>query len=126
LIASFNVVSSVSTSIIEKRKELGILKAYGASNKMLQKIFIGKTLIISLIAVSFGQILGVLIAEFLSWQTFFILKGDVYFLEKINVNFSLLSWLVILCTSILIVFVASIVPLRNIARLDITDILRNT
>ena len=126
LIASFNVVSSVSTSIIEKRKELGILKAYGASNKMLQKIFIGKTLIISLIAVSLGQIIGVLIAEFLSWQTFFILKGDVYFLEKINVEFSLISWMVILCISILIVFVASIVPLRNIAKLEITDILRNS
>ena len=125
LIASFNVVSSVSTSIIEKRKELGILKAYGASNTLLQKIFIGKTLLISFIAVTIGQILGVVISVFLSKQTFFLLKADVYFLEKINVDFNLFTWITILVVSIFIVFFASLVPLRKIAQLQITSILRN-
>ncbi|MDO9576382.1 MAG: ABC transporter permease [Candidatus Cloacimonadales bacterium] len=124
LIASFNVVSSVSTSIIEKRQELGILKAFGASHQLLQKIFVGKTLIISVIAVSLGQILGVLIAKFLSWQKFFVLKGDVYFLDKINVQFSVLSWLLILGVSLSIVILASFIPLRKISTLEITDILR--
>jgi len=126
LVASFNVVTSVSTSIIEKRKELGILKAFGATNKILQKIFIGKTLIIAVMAVSLGQILGVLIAEFLSWQTFFMLKGDVYFLDKINVKFSLFSWIIIFFVSLFIVFFASVIPLKNIAKLEITGILRNS
>lgn len=124
LIASFNVVSSVSTSIIEKRQELGILKAYGASHQLLQKIFVGKTLIISVIAVSLGQILGMLIAKFLSWQKFFMLKGDVYFLDKINVQFSFLSWLLILGVSLTIVILASFIPLRKISALEVTDILR--
>jgi lipoprotein-releasing system permease protein len=126
LVASFNVVTSVSTSIIEKRKELGILKAFGATNRILQKIFIGKTLIIAVMAVSLGQILGVLIAEFLSWQTFFMLKGDVYFLDKINVEFSFISWVIIFFVSLFIVFFASVIPLKNIAELEITDILRNS
>jgi len=39
LVASFNVVSSVSASIIEKRSELGILKAFGTSGKILKLIF---------------------------------------------------------------------------------------
>ncbi|MFC1898467.1 ABC transporter permease [Candidatus Cloacimonadota bacterium] len=124
LIASFNVVSSVSTSIIEKKQELGILKAFGASHKLLQKIFVGKTLIISIIAVSLGQVLGVLIAKFLSWQKFFVLKGDVYFLDKINVQFSILSWLLIMGVSLIIVILASFIPLRKISALEITDILR--
>ncbi|MCK5050980.1 MAG: ABC transporter permease [Candidatus Cloacimonetes bacterium] len=124
LIASFNVVSSVSTSIIEKRTELGILKAFGASDKILQKIFIGKTLILALLSVSFGQILGVLIAEFLSWQKFFVLKGEVYFLEEINVQFGYLSWIIILGVSMLIVFAAALIPLKNISKLNITNIIR--
>ncbi len=126
LIASFNVVSSVSTSIIEKRKELGILKAYGTSNKILKKIFIGKTLIISLLAVSLGQVSGMLIAEFLSWQTFYMLKGDVYFLERINVSFNFMSWMIVLFTSMIIVFITSLIPLKQITKLEITDILRNS
>lgn len=126
LIASFNVVSSVSTSIIEKRTELGILKAFGASDKILQQIFIGKTLILALLSVSFGQILGVLLAKFLSWQKFFVLKGDVYFLEEINVQFGYISWIIILGVSMLIVFAASLIPLKNISKMNITDIIRKT
>jgi lipoprotein-releasing system permease protein len=124
LIASFNVVSSVSTSILEKRQELGILKAYGASHKLLQRIFVGKTLIIALVSVTLGQVLGVLIAKFLSWQKFFLLKGDVYFLDKINVQISLVSWFLVLGVSLVIVVLASFIPLRKIASLQITDILR--
>ncbi|MDA3813119.1 MAG: ABC transporter permease [Candidatus Cloacimonetes bacterium] len=124
LIASFNVVSSVTTSIIEKRTELGILKAYGASDKILQKIFIGKTLILALLSVTFGQILGVLIAKFFSWQKFFVLKGEVYFLDKINVQFGYISWIIILGVSMLIVLAASLIPLKNISKLNITNIIR--
>ncbi|HPR17681.1 MAG TPA: ABC transporter permease [Candidatus Cloacimonadota bacterium] len=123
LIASFNVISSVTTSIIEKRRELGILKAFGASNSLLRKIFIGKTFFLSFFAVTCGQILGVLIAKFLSWQKFFVLKGDVYFLDKINVQFSLLGWLIILVTALTIVTLSALFPLKSIARLEVTDIL---
>lgn len=124
LIASFNVVSSVTTSIIEKRTDLGILKAYGASNKILQKIFIGKTLLLAFLSVTAGQILGILTAKFLSWQKFLVLKGDVYFLDKINVKFSYLSWLLILGVSLLIVFLASLIPLKKISNLNITNIIK--
>ncbi len=124
LIASFNVISTVTTSIIEKRQELGILKAYGASNNLLQKIFVGKTIFMAVIAVSAGQLLGMLLAKLLSWQTFFMLKGDVYFLDQINVSFNPLSWLIILTTALLIITFSSVFPLRKIANLEITDILR--
>lgn len=126
LIASFNVVSSVATSIIEKRTELGILKAFGASDKILQQVFIGKIMILALLSVTFGQISGVLLAKFLSWQKFFVLKGDVYFLDKINIQFGYSSWFIILGVSMLIVFTASLIPLKNISKLNITNIIRKT
>jgi len=126
LIASFNVVSSVTTSIIEKRTDLGILKAYGASNRILQNIFIGKTMILAFLSVIAGQLLGMLTAKFLSWQKFLVLKGDVYFLDKINVKFSYLSWLIILFVSLIIVLLASLIPLRKISNLNITNIIKKS
>ncbi|MCF7792441.1 MAG: ABC transporter permease [Candidatus Cloacimonetes bacterium] len=125
LIASFNVVSTVSTSIIEKKRELGILKAYGASDSLLQKIFVGRTLFIAIIAVTLGQITGFVISKILSWQSFFLLKGDVYFLEKINVSFDPISWIMILGTSMIIITLTSFFPLRKISKMEITDILRS-
>jgi lipoprotein-releasing system permease protein len=125
LIASFNVISTVSTSIIEKKRELGILKAFGASDTLLRKIFVGRTLMIAFIAVTLGQLIGLAIAEILSLQSFFMLKGDVYFLDKINVSFNLYSWLLILITSMMIISLTSFFPLKKISRMEITDILRS-
>ncbi len=124
LLASFNIVSAVSTSIIEKKKEIGILKAFGASSFLLSKIFVGKTMILSSIGVLLGQLIGYIIAYFLSVQNFFLLKGDVYFLEKINVKFSFQDFTIIFIISILMIFVASLVPLKRVSSLQITDILR--
>jgi lipoprotein-releasing system permease protein len=124
LIASFNVISSVTTSILEKRQELGILKSYGASNNLLRKIFISKALMVSVAAIITGQILGMAISYFLSWQTFFLLKGDVYFLDKINVQFSIVSWLLVMFTALFIVFLSSLIPLNRINRIQVCDVLR--
>lgn len=125
LIASFNVVSTVSTSIIEKKRELGILKAYGASDWLLQRIFVGRTLFIAVISVTLGQVTGYVISKILSWQSFFMLKGDVYFLDRINVSFDPLSWILILGTSMIIITLTSFFPLRKISKMEITDILRS-
>jgi len=124
LIASFNVVSAVGTSILTKRKELGIMLAFGTSSRLLNKIFVGKSIILSLAAIILGQLIGILLAVVLSWQNFFILKADVYFLEKINVTFDPLSMLLIFFISLVIVFIASLVPLKKITDLEITNILR--
>jgi lipoprotein-releasing system permease protein len=124
LTASFNVVSAVSASIRDKRRDLGILKAMGASNMLLKKIFIGKTLIIAFFGIISGQVIGILLAVFFSKQTFFLLKGEVYFLDTINVKFDGFSSSVIFVTSLLIVFTASFFPLKNITDLNITDVLR--
>jgi len=126
LVASFNVVSSTSTAIIEKKREVGILKAYGASNSLLKKIFLGRTMFLSTLAVVFGQTLGILLALGISKQNFFQLKGDVYFLEKLNVVFNPSSAGIIFVVANLIVFLASIIPLKNITKLAVTDIIRNS
>jgi len=124
LIASFNVVSTVTTSIIERRRKLGILKAFGVSNQILKKLFVGKSLLISFFSITLGQFAGLLIAVFLSKQNFFVIKGDVYLLDKINVDFNFFNWMVVLIGSLMIVFAASSIPLRKISKLEITEIIR--
>ncbi len=124
LIASFNVISAVSTSIIEKRKELGILKTFGASNYLLQKIFLAKALFIALISIFLGLVFGFLLAEFLSWQNFFLLKGDVYFLDTIHVDYSLKNLIITIVVTLLIVFFSILIPLKRIGKIQIIKIIR--
>lgn len=126
LIASFNVVSSVSSTILDKRRDLGIMKAFGTSNRVLRKILVGRIMIISFLAICLGQLLGYLISIIISKMDLFSLKGDVYFIDVLNVSFDPISWLIILTTSSLIVFFASLIPLKKIEKLPVTDILRGT
>ncbi len=124
LIASFNVISAVSATIIEKKSELGIMRAFGASNKILRKILLVRIMIISFISILLGQALGYVLSFLISKQGFFQLKGEIYFIDKLYVSFQPFSWFIILSVSLLIVFVASLIPLRKIEKMQITNILR--
>jgi lipoprotein-releasing system permease protein len=124
LIASFNVISSVSTSIIEKRRDLGILKAYGASDSLLRKIFVNKALVTGFLAILTGLILGFIIALILAKQSLFLLKADVYFFDRIQVQFSWITTSAVFFVSMIIIYLASLVPMKRISRLDVTSILR--
>jgi len=125
VVASFNVVSSVSTEIIDRRREIGIMKTIGFSNKSLRQILLGRILGTGVIAIFVGELTGMLLAWFASIQDFFKLKGDVYFLDKINVYFSIPAMLLILAVAFIIIYLAAALPLRRLNRLEITDILRS-
>ncbi len=61
LIAAFNIVGSLSMLIIEKKKDIAILRSLGASNILIKRIFIFEGLLISLSGAFVGMILGGLI-----------------------------------------------------------------
>ncbi|HNS30543.1 MAG TPA: FtsX-like permease family protein [Tenuifilaceae bacterium] len=63
VIASFNIIGSLSMLIIDKRKDVDILRSLGADNRMIQKIFMAEGM---LIAVA-GSILGALVGLFICW-----------------------------------------------------------
>jgi len=124
LIASFSVVSSALTSIMEKKKEIGILKAYGASNKFLQQLIIGRIIVISIFAVLIGQITGIIIAWLITQQDMIRIKGDVYFIDKLSVHFNPMMLIIVFLASMLIIVIATLIPLRKISTMQITDIIR--
>ncbi len=125
LIASFNVISNVTASILERKQDLGILQAFGTSRSLIRKIFLSKSLILAGIGVFTGLLLGILTGIILSEQKIFLLQADVYFLEKIYVKFSFFNNFLIALISMLMVLLASLIPLKKISKMQITDILRD-
>jgi ABC-type lipoprotein release transport system permease subunit len=72
-----------------------------------------------------GLLVGAGIGNFLEAQRFFLLKGDVYFLDTINVAFPLQNLAVTFVVSLAIVYLTALIPLRRISKLEVTAILRN-
>ncbi len=72
ILASFNMIGSVSILIVEKKKDIAVLKSMGADKKLVSRIFFGEGMLITLLGSGAGLILGFIILYL--QQTYGILK----------------------------------------------------
>ncbi len=63
IVGMYLIYNAVAISVVQRRKEIGILRALGASRRDVMLLFLGETLIISIIASSFGVVVGILLAK---------------------------------------------------------------
>jgi lipoprotein-releasing system permease protein len=125
LIASFNIISNTTTTILEKKKEIGILKAVGCSNKLISYFFLSKTTLLSLLAIFCGIGCGFLLAYFLTKQTHLALKGDVYFIEQFSITPDIATIVLIMAISLLIALWAAMFAMKKITQLTIIETIRS-
>ncbi|MCX8069513.1 MAG: lipoprotein-releasing ABC transporter permease subunit [Thermodesulfovibrionales bacterium] len=124
LVASFNIVSTLMMNVMEKQKEIAILKAMGSSNKGVMMIFIFQGLIIGLVGTSIGVIGGFLLGKLLNNYELIKLPADVYYLSKLPVKMKLVDFLVVSISAILISFISTIYPSYYAARINPVEPLR--
>lgn len=125
IVASFNVISTVSTIIIEKINEIGILMTLGLERREIKLIYFTFSLILAHIGVFVGLIFGYGLAYWLTHQDFISLKGDIYFIDKIMINPSISMFLTIYLTTIVIISMTILFSLRSINKLEIINIMRH-
>ena len=132
LVAAFNIVSTLFMVVMEKTKEIAILKSMGASRASIMKIFSFQGLIIGLLGTLIGCIGGFTIVPNLNEIVGFIenifgitaFPSDVYYLDKLPSEIQYMDSFLIVVFSIFICFVASLYPAWRASRLDPVDGLR--
>jgi lipoprotein-releasing system permease protein len=122
IVAAFNIVSTLAMIVVEKHREIAILKAMGATGHAVMRVFMLDGLVIGLM----GTIIGIPLGYAICWaiQTWFSLPGDVYLLTKIPVNIKAFDVLVVGLSAIVITFLATIYPCLQAAKLDPAEALR--
>ncbi len=126
LIAGINVISGVLTLILDKKNEIAVLKALGAGSQTIRNIIGHQITLVCLAAVIFGQLLGYLLSWMIVRQNFYKLKGDVYFIDRLELYVSPLNQVVIFVVAALLILLCVRVPLRRIDRMRTIDLLRNS
>lgn len=124
LIAGINVISAVGTIILDKTDEIAILHTLGAKPKSIKRLFAYRVGIVAVIAVIIGQIFGLLLSWLVEKQGIYKLKGDVYFIDTLTFELSFTNLLVVFFTSTVLIFLCIMIPLRQIQKMQVMDIVR--
>jgi lipoprotein-releasing system permease protein len=116
VIASFNIVGSLTMLIIEKERDIEILRSLGADNKLIRRIFIFEGWLISII----GTIAGVILGFIICWiqQTYGVIRlnTSTLIMESYPVVMKLRDFIIIPATVLLIGFWAAWYPVRFLTR----------
>jgi lipoprotein-releasing system permease protein len=122
LVASFNIVSTLTMIVVEKNREIAILKAMGANRKKVMRIFMVDGLIIGLVGTIIGIPLGYAACEIL--QRFYTLPSDIYYISHLPVKIRGLDVLLVSLSAVIISFLATLYPSWQAARLNPSEALR--
>jgi len=132
LVAAFNIITTLIMVVMEKHRDIAILKSMGASSRSIMKIFIFQGLTIGFIGTSLGCALGVTVALHLSQISLFIeqlfgfkiLPGDVYYLSELPSRINYGDVVFIALGTLLISFLSTIYPSWRASKLDPAETLR--
>lgn len=115
LVASFNIVTSLKMLVIEKRREIAILQAMGATSRQIARIFLFQGVVIANVGSLLGGVAGVGIALALKRYQFIELP-DIFYDRSLPVLISPLFVVGVMITAVLIVLGASFFPARSAMR----------
>lgn len=119
-----NSVTALLTIILEKRRSIGLMKALGASEVQLRKLFQLRSMVIVGKGMFWGNLIGIGLCLFQQLTGWLQLDPEVYYVDRVPIH---LPWLVLLALNagvLLISYLAMNLPVRVIARMQAADSLK--
>jgi lipoprotein-releasing system permease protein len=124
MVAALNIVASLILLVMEKHRDIAILKTMGASARSVTTVFMLQGVIIGIIGTMVGATLGAVLAEVLDRYELIKIPADVYQVSHVPFTILPLDFLLVIVSAVLVCFFATIYPSRQAAKLDPAQALR--
>ena len=124
LVGVVNIISALSMIVIEKTGQIGILKSLGIKGHQLKMIFLFKGLMIGISGGAIGSIIALLIASLQNNFKLIRVPEDIYFMDFIPIDISILSIINILLFSIIFSILAALWPTLRASQIEPSEALR--
>ena len=128
LVAALNIISTLTMLVMEKNKDISILRAMGTKRRSVQRIFIIDGMVIGIIGTLLGTLLGFLFCYFLktneTLRSFIPFDNKVYPISEFPVKIEPLYFIIVAVCSLLICFIATMYPSYQASRKDPVEALR--
>jgi lipoprotein-releasing system permease protein len=123
LIGAFNIVSTLVMIVMEKRKDIAILRSMGATRRSIRKVFLFKGCVIGVVGTALGVILGLLVCGLIAQYEFALPEG-MFLISTVPVRVYWSNFILVAVASFVVCLLASIYPSRQAATLDPVEIIR--
>ena len=124
IVATVNIIGTLLMMVMEKTKEIGVLRTLGAKKSTINHIFLLQGMTIGIV----GTVLGNSLAYLLCWlelqYQFFSLPSDIYYMTHAPIELSIGNFLLVSVAALVMCFVSSLLPSRIASRLDPMRVLR--
>lgn len=124
VVAAFNIISTLIMIVMEKKREIGVLKAMGAARRSIMKIFIIEGTLIGIVGTFLGAVAGFIVLHLIGHYQFVDLPVEIYQFDRLPIKLDFWDVVIIMAVTILITFLATIYPAWRAARLMPVDAIR--
>jgi lipoprotein-releasing system permease protein len=125
VVAAFNIVSTLVMVVVDRTREIGILKSMGMTDQGVLRIFMIQGMWIGAIGTTAGTILGCTLSWLLDTYEIIPIPPEVYFFDRLPVALQPLDVALIILASIGVAFAATIYPAKQAASLQPVDAIRH-
>jgi lipoprotein-releasing system permease protein len=125
IVAALNIVASLVLMVMEKSRDIAILKTMGASSRSISIVFMLQGTLIGLTGTLAGLVLGIGLSVVLDRYRLVHIPGDVYQIAYIPFRLEPLAIAIVAASALVICFLATIYPSRQAGRLDPAEALRH-
>lgn len=115
IVAAFNMVGALTMLVLEKKQDISVLHALGASRNFIQKIFLSEGLLLAIIGGGAGMLLAFLIGFLQTKYHLIPLQGSTFMIDYFPVKMVLSDFLLVALTVMIIALIASWIPARKAA-----------
>jgi lipoprotein-releasing system permease protein len=124
MVAALNIVASLVLLVMEKSRDIAILKTMGSSAASIRRIFMLQGLVIGMIGTGVGAVAGLAVIYIVDRYELVSVPLDVYQISHVPFRLELFDFVVVVASAIVICFLATIYPSRQAAKLDPAQALR--
>ncbi len=117
IVASFNLIGSLYMTVLEKRRDIGVLQSIGARKESIVRIFMFEGILIGFIGNFLGISLGLILILLQKEYHIFSLDPTVYIIPAIPVEIQFVDFLVVTSATMLLTIVASFIPAKQAAKI---------
>lgn len=125
LVAAFNIASTLIMMVMGKKKDIAILKAMGATDRSIRKIFVFQGMVIGMIGTILGVCLGFILCTLLKRYNIIELTGDIYyFTTTLPVKLEILDVFLIVAATMVVCFFATLYPAHQASKFHPVEAIR--